>query len=111
MAAMTDDWLDVENAFAHRERHEVFQTTIAAMRLLVEKIKADGSLHDLQPSVSHASIVFRRGGPRSVLLHWNEKDGYRVSLLDYPFEISGTRKVTEHDVVEVLREYLVRAAG
>jgi hypothetical protein len=111
MRTMTDKWDDVEKAFAHREGHEMFRAAVAAMRPMVEKIKADGSLHDLEPSVSHVSLVFRRGAPRSVLLHWNEKDGHRVSMLDCPFDVSETTEVTEDDVIEVLRRYLDRTAG
>jgi hypothetical protein len=109
--AMTDEWDRVEKEFTERERHGALRTTIAAMRPLIERIKADGSLHDLEPSVSLASLVFRRSAPRSVLVHWDEEDGYQVSLLDPPFEISETTKVSEDRVIDVLRKYLDKAAG
>jgi hypothetical protein len=110
MATVNDEWAEVENAYAHHEHHPLFRTTVTAMRRIVDKIKADPSLRDLEPSVTHASLVFRRRSPRSVLLEWNEQDGYKISFLGYPFEALETTKVTEDNVVEVLRQYLERAA-
>lgn len=110
-SAMADDWDAVEQAFVVRERHRVLRPNIAGMRRLVEKIKADGTLRDLQPSVSHASLVFRRTASRSVLLEWHDKDIYQVSLVGPRFELSDTKRVPEENVMDVLRQYLEKAAN
>src|SRR5689334_12916707 len=108
---MTGEWDAVERELAQRERHAVFRTAIAALRPVIEWIKADDRLVDLRPSVSLGSLVFRRGSGRAVLLHWNEQDGYRLSHLAPGFEIVNTRQVAQEDLVDVLRVYLDDAVG
>jgi len=107
--AMNSEWDEVENEFAVREQWGALRTSIAAMRRLVEMIKPDPRFHDLQPSVSLGSLVFRRGAKRSVWVSWDDAGTYTVSLVAPGLEFLETTPATEASILDVLLEYLEKA--
>jgi len=107
---LTDDWQEVEEAFARLDKYQAWRPIVAAMRHLIAMIRADSRFHDLEPSVSHACLVFRRRAKRSVFVSWNVDNGsYRIAFVVGVFELRDSRIVREGAVLDVLFEYLERA--
>ena len=108
--AMSDEWDELERDFAGREQYGALRSSIAAMRRLVDRIKADGRLRDLEPSVSLGALVFRRSSRRPVMVSWNDDLGYEVAFVSPGFEISESKAVAEEGVLDALRDYLDAAS-
>ena len=103
----TDGWDEVEKAFAEREKHEAFREAIAAMRWLADRLQQDQRLRDLQPGVSHASLVFRCRDDASVWVSSIRDRLYKVSLVvGTDLETVKTTTANESSVVDVVREYV-----
>ena len=107
--AIADEWTELERALAAQERHAMYRDAIAAMRRLIDKIKADTRFRDLEPSLSHASLVFRRSAPHGVIVSWDGNKSYAVAFVDPGFEFKARKLVSEQSVIEVLHEYLADA--
>jgi hypothetical protein len=107
--AITNEWNDVERALAELEQIGAFRTAIPRLRRLVVGIWADKRLNDLEPSVSHASLVLRRRAPRSVWISPTASGGYSVSLVGPNLDFIETTPAEEDSVVEIVREYLAKA--
>jgi len=106
---MTDDWRKVEETFVRLDEYRAWRPIVAAMRHLVTMIRADARFHDLEPSVSHACLVFRRRAKRGVFVSWNDDDTYGIAFLEPGFELRDGRSVKEDTVLDVLLEYLEQA--
>ena len=108
---MTDNWEMVEEAFARIDNYPAWRPIVAAMRRLVVMIRGDSRFHDVEPSVSHAYLVFRRHGKPIVLVGWNVDDrSYGVAFIEPGFEMRAYRRVKKSSVLDVLHEYLQQAA-
>ena len=108
--AIRSEWEAVEIEFSIREKWDALRSSIAAMRRLAEKLKADPRIHDLQPSVSHGSLVFRRAEPRSVWVSWDSAGAYQVSLVVVrDLNFLKTTRVDDDKVVDVVIDYLDKA--
>lgn len=109
MAKVEDDWTDVERGLAWLDKYKRWRPTIAGMRRLGVAIRADARFHDLEPSLSHACLVFRRHAQRGVLVCWKGDDTYGVAFVEAGFELRAGRDVGEDRVLDVLLEYLEEA--
>lgn len=105
-----DEWDEVDKAFQRMEPHGVFQSTLPAMRRLVEMVKYDASFADVHPIVSLGAIMFSRSqAKRRVCVSWCGDEGYEgycVNFVDPPLEFSQPTMAREDAVIRVLREYL-----
>jgi hypothetical protein len=107
---MTDDWQGVEEAFVELDALGASRSVLAAMRSLVAAIRADSRFHNLEPSVSHEHLVFRRGAKRGVIAFWNKDESdYRIAFLEPGFTFRDPRQATRETVLNVLLEYLAQA--
>jgi hypothetical protein len=108
---MKDPWKAVEEDLAGRARHSAYRAAATALATLIERIRQDRSLSDLDPSISHASLVFRRGAPRSVWVSWNDTapGAYKISLVAPNLEFVETTMASEQEVMGILRRFLEKA--
>lgn len=108
---VTDEWQSVELAFGQLEKLGESRQTLAAMRRLVTMVRADPRFHDLEPSMSHACLVFRRQAKRGVLACWNDDHTYGLAFVEPGFTLRDDRRVSEETVLDALLDYLKRASG
>jgi hypothetical protein len=111
MAQVTDDWIDVDEGLTRLERRDAWRPIVAAIRRLSMGIRADARFERLEPSLSHACLVFRRSASHGVLVSWHEDDcEFGVAFVEPGFVLQGGVRVKEERVLEVLLEYLAQAA-
>ena len=106
---MSDDWEAIECDLAGRARHGAYRAAVTAMMRLIGKIKEDQRFRNLEPSVSHASLVFRRRASHSVWVSWDDAASFQVSLVTPNLEFVETTSASEDTVLDILCEYLKNA--
>ena len=101
-------WDRVEQRVSEVENIEALRATAVALRQALKRLTANPSLQGSPPYVVQGSLVFPGNFARSVVLRWNEEDGYQVSLARSNRPLSATRTVPVDDLAEVILAYLDR---
>ncbi|MBK8251143.1 MAG: hypothetical protein IPK82_00545 [Polyangiaceae bacterium] len=104
--AISEEWDEVDEAFKRLDHYGVLHPTLAAMRKLTDIVRQDSAFVDAHPSVSLASLALGLDHTRRcVVVAWNEDGSYEIGFVDPGEEFSEVTTASEHDVVEVVREY------
>jgi hypothetical protein len=105
----TRNWDRVEQRLDELKDIALYRTTVAAMKRVLPKLRAD--LHDTPPFVSHASLSFPGSLQCGVSLDWDEEhEGYTISLVLSDGNHAATKRVAEDQLAEVIRAYLERCS-
>jgi hypothetical protein len=108
LSEVASRWHEVLEALERLSVYEGLHPTLAAMRKLVEMVKADPTFSGIQPRLSHATLFLAHGAnPRQVCVGWLNGE-YDVAFVDPPLELSKGTRALENEVLQILREHLAR---